>query len=182
MLLHGAWFVSSSTWNVVQKLQSFTFMKFHVLGTFIFSSQFHEYIILTNSQSYKYWKIKSSKNRFAKFLLNIQPSVAKKCPRSTCTAPKLYRETLFPPPPAASLGREPGLADHSVEENFSQEEHQHQKDIGYFESNACSFGCDRNSGSSRRCLGRTEARFHFTAAKVLNWAVIVDNVHGAVHL
>ena len=99
MLLHGAWFVSSSTWNVVQKLQSFTFMKFHVLGTFIFSSQFHEYIILTNSQSYKYWKIKSSKNRFAKFLLNIQPSVAKKCPRSTCTAPKLYRETLFPPPP-----------------------------------------------------------------------------------
>ena len=83
---------------------------------------------------------------------------------------------------AASLSREPGLADHSVEENFSQEEHQHQKDIGYFESNACSFGWDRNSGSSRRCLGRTEARFHFTAAKVLNWAVIVDNVHGAVHL
>ena len=46
MLLHGAWFVSPSTWNVVWKLQSFTFMKFHVLGTFIFSSQFHEYIIL----------------------------------------------------------------------------------------------------------------------------------------
>ena len=96
----------------------------------------------------------------------------------------VQRDIIPPPrpPPAASLGREPGLADHSVEENFSQEEHQHQKDIGYFESNACSFGWDSNSGSSRRCLGRTEARFHFTAAKVLNWAVIVDIVHGAVHL
>ena len=90
-----------------------------------------------------------------------------------------------------------------MKEGCSQEERQHQYDIWYFESNA--IGCNRrgsrcNRRGSRcnrrgnRCNRRgspcdrrggryhAKAGFHFTVAKYLNGAVIVNNVHGVVVL
>ena len=67
------------------------------------------------------------------------------------------------------------LADHLMKEEYSQEEHQQQYDIGYFESNA--IGCNR--GDSHWLA---KAGFHLTAVKHLNGAVIVNNVNGVVVL
>ena len=71
------------------------------------------------------------------------------------------------------------LADHLMKEDYSQEEHQQQYDIRYFESNA--IGCNSRL---RRRHGRWHliADFHLTAAKHLNWTVIVNNVNGVVVL
>ena len=75
------------------------------------------------------------------------------------------------------------LADHLMKENYSQEEHQQQYDIGYFESNAIGCNC---RGSSGRHHGRTGshtnviADLHSTVVKHLNETVIVNNVRGVV--
>ena len=66
------------------------------------------------------------------------------------------------------------LADHLMKEDCSQEEHQQQCDIGYFESNT--IGCNR------RYSWDHIADINFTAVKVLNGTVIIFNVHGAVVL
>ena len=67
------------------------------------------------------------------------------------------------------------LADHLMKEDYSQEEHQQQYDIGYFESNAI----DCNRGDSHWLA---KAGFHFSAVEHLNGAVIVNNVNGVVVL
>ena len=74
------------------------------------------------------------------------------------------------------------LADRLMKEYYSQEEHQQQYDIGYFESNA--IGCNTRGSSGSRHCGRTHviADFHLTAAKHLNGTVIVNNVSGVVVL
>ena len=75
------------------------------------------------------------------------------------------------------------LADHLMKENYSQEEHQQQYEIGYFESNA--IGCN-SRGSSGRHHGRTGSQtnvfadLHSTVVKHLNGTVIVNNVRGVV--
>ena len=76
-----------------------------------------------------------------------------------------------PPPPTPWVGNLIYRVSEWLE-NCSQEEHQRQNDFGYFENNAC---CS---------LFQTlvKAGFHFPAAKFENGTVIVDNVHGAVHL
>ena len=74
------------------------------------------------------------------------------------------------------------LADHLMKENYSQEEHQQQYYIGYFESNT--IGCNsRDSSGSRHCRRRYTyviADFHLTVVKLLNGTVIVNNFRGAV--
>ena len=79
------------------------------------------------------------------------------------------------------------LADHLMKEDYSQEEHQQQYDIGYFESNTigCNFRGSSGSSGSSSC-GRSHtyviADFHLTAVKHLNGTVIVNNVSGGVVL
>ena len=67
------------------------------------------------------------------------------------------------------------LVYHLMKEGCSQEEHQQQHDIGYFESNT--IGCNR-----RHSLWLAKAGFHLAAFERLNGAVIVNNVFGVVVL
>ena len=67
------------------------------------------------------------------------------------------------------------LVDHLMKEGCSQEEHQQQYDIGYFESNT--IGCNRRGSRWDAIAG-----FHLAAVERLNGAVIVNNVCGVVVL
>ena len=68
------------------------------------------------------------------------------------------------------------LVDHLMKEGCSQEEHQQQYDIGYFESNAISCNSRGSRCNSRDSRWLAKAGFHFAAVERLNGAVIVNNV------